>query len=399
MKKIDPSKYIYELPEEKIAKFPLARREDSKLLVYKNKKIIHDHFHAIENYLPENSTLFFNDTKVIPARLIFQRTTGAFIEIFLLEPVYPDKIMQQAMKSTSPVVWQCMIGNLKKWKPNETLEAQIRFEQQDILLKAELMDRNNLWVQLSWQPLGLSFSEIISAAGKIPLPPYLKREVDTEDKDRYQTVYSHVEGAVAAPTAGLHFTPEILQQLKERGNRISNLTLHVSAGTFQPIKTNSVQEHPMHSEQILVKRENLEEILNAKSVISVGTTSMRTLESLYWYGTALCSDPGLDFNVSKLQPYERHQKPIVLQTAIEAILKKMQEDRSDTLVGNTEIFIFPGYDFKVCDGLITNYHLPGSTLILLIAAFVGENWKNIYQQALENNYRFLSYGDSSFLIP
>ena len=397
MTKLNPGDYTYHLPEERIAKFPLENRADSKLLVYKDHEIDHLHFRDLASQIPSGSTLFFNETRVIPARLIMQRETGAQIEIFLLEPVLPSRIMLEVMASKHTVSWNCMIGNLKKWKDNEVLRLQLSDAGNEINLSAELIDRETRTVKLTWDNENMAFSDIITLTGKIPLPPYIRRDVQESDRERYQTVYSKTEGAVAAPTAGLHFTPEILDQLSANNVELSHLTLHVSAGTFQPIKVDDAMEHPMHSEQIVVYRENLLALKRAKKVFAVGTTSMRTLESLFWYGQMLCNDPMADFSIPKLFPYKQEEVHS-LDAVIDALIRKMDQHETDTLVGDTEIFIFPGYEFRVCDALITNYHLPGSTLILLVAAFTGQDWRKIYESALENDYRFLSYGDSSLLF-
>ncbi len=380
---IDLKDYHYSLTEEKIAKFPLKDRASSKLLVYEKGEIDHKHFLDLGEYLSHNTLLVFNDTKVIPARIIFQRATGARIEVFLLEPCNPSNY-EQSMSAKGRCSWHCMIGNAKRWKDDE-------LEVPEISLRAT---RNQNEVTFTWES-ELTFSEILEKAGRIPLPPYINREVDEADKATYQTVYSKHEGAVAAPTAGLHFTDELLDSLKANGVKEDFLTLHVSAGTFQPIKADSVEEHPMHREQIIVTRQNVENLLVAETVIPVGTTSMRTLESLYWYGVRLLNGKD-DFFIPKLYPYENKNPPTRVES-LQAVLKHLEKIGSDHLIGHTEIFIFPGYQFKICKGLITNFHLPGSTLILLVAALIGEDWRRVYDMALSNNYRFLSYGDSSFL--
>lgn len=382
---IDLKDYHYSLPEEKIAKFPLKDRSSSKLLVYQSGDITHRQFKHLGEYLPDESLLVFNDTKVIPARIIFQRPTGARIEVFLLEPLEPANY-EQNMSAQGECTWHCMIGNAKRWKDDELVVPEIG-------LRAT---RNESQVNLRWDN-SLSFSEILEKAGKIPLPPYINREVDEADKDTYQTVYSKHEGAVAAPTAGLHFTDELLESLKNKGVQEDFLTLHVSAGTFQPIKADKVQEHRMHREQIIVTKSNVQNLLTSGTVIPVGTTSMRTLESLYWYGVKLING-STDFFIPKLFPYQHETVPS-RDESLKAVFDFMESSKTDHLIGHTEIFIFPGYDFKICRGLITNFHLPGSTLILLVAALIGSDWKEVYNEALTNDYRFLSYGDSSLLVP
>ena len=394
---ISLSEYKYDLPEEKIAKFPLSKRDSSKLLVYKSEIIEHTSFSRVVDYLPEGTSLFFNDTRVIPARLHFKKDTGAHIEIFLLEPLVPTRDVAQAMLVKASSEWKCMVGNFKKWKSDQTLTLELPIEENTLRLQAHIVDRENQVIGFSWEG-DHSFVEIIQAAGKIPLPPYINRDVDESDKERYQTVYSHHEGAVAAPTAGLHFSDEVLSALRSKNIALNYLTLHVSAGTFQPVKEENVLHHAMHSEQVVVTLENITSIISNPNVVAVGTTSMRTLESLYWYGVKLLRQEDAAFTIEKLFPYTLDSEELpTAQKSFGAIKAYMERHNLTTISGHTEIFIFPGYDFKVCRGLITNYHLPGSTLILLVAAFIGQSWRKVYQEALDNEYRFLSYGDSSLL--
>jgi S-adenosylmethionine:tRNA ribosyltransferase-isomerase len=381
---IDLKDYEYSLPEENIAKFPLTDRSASKLLFYQKGTIRHQVFGDIVDVLPENSLLVFNDTRVIPARLIFHRESGARIEVFLLEPLSPTSY-EQAMRAFTQCTWKCMIGNAKRWK-NEKLHHPSG-------LSAQRVDDI---VTFTWDS-GQSFSEILDSAGSVPLPPYIGRTADEHDKETYQTVYSKYEGAVAAPTAGLHFTKELLAQLPSRNISMDFVTLHVSAGTFQPIKASNVMEHPMHREQVIVSLENVESLLKAERVIAVGTTSMRTLESLYWFGVKLL-EGNEDFFIEKEFAY-CERTPISFTESLTAVKDYLIRTNQQKLAGHTEIFIYPGYEFRVCKGLITNFHLPGSTLILLVAAFIGKDWKRIYDEALKNHYRFLSYGDSSVLFP
>lgn len=396
--------YDYPLPNERIAKHPLAQRDQSKLLVYRQGSIQDQHFYHLPDFLPPNSCLCFNNTQVIPARLFFRKPTteqgqGALIEILLLHPVKPSPVMSEAMNTKEAVVWECMIGNLRKWKTGQVLEQSLDYTDSKIILQADLVDVAQQLVRLTWD-VDISFSEVVEAAGRIPLPPYLNRESTDEDRERYQTVYSQTPGAVAAPTAGLHFTDTVLDELQQRGVTFNELTLHVGAGTFQPIKARNIQQHNMHSEQMVVSRKNIEKLLTPdQMIVAVGTTSMRTLESLYWYGVRLTKEPDADFQIPKLFPFHSKDFSISLSESMNQVLKRMDCLKTDTLVGETEIFIFPSYQFRVCQGLITNFHLPKSTLILLIAAFVGEDWRKIYQHALDNEYRFLSYGDSSLLLP
>ncbi len=394
---VDLTQYIYDLPHEKIAFEGTEKRENSKLLSYKNGDI-HDYtFSNIVDLIPSKSTLVFNNTKVIPARLFMQKSTGATIELFLLKPATQE--ISKALEATQKSTWQCMIGNLKKWKEGETLKCLLTIENQEVELIATLLDRENKIVEFAWKNEQISFAQLIESLGNTPLPPYIKRAVKESDKQRYQTVYSKIDGAVAAPTAGLHFTDGILKELAKKGVKQEHLTLHVGAGTFMPIKSASVQEHPMHNETMIVPVSLIKSISSSELIISVGTTSMRTLESLYWYGVKLIKNPSAPFKIEKLAPYQNDPQLPSKQEALEAILRYAKNNELDYINGSTEIFIFPGYKFKVCDGLITNFHQPESTLILLVAAFIGDNWKNVYQHALSNHYRFLSFGDSSLLFP
>lgn len=389
-------KYLYDLPDEKIAKHPLANREDSKLLYYKNSTISHCSFKEVASLIPKDSLLFLNNTKVIAARLFFHKDTGAQIEVFLTEPILPHTEFQKALKAKNKCTWKCMIGNLKKWKDENVLSLQLN---ESLTIEARLANREENLVEFSWAG-EQEFLEIVEAAGHVPLPPYLNREEEAEDKERYQTVFSELEGAVAAPTAGLHFTEDILSDLQARGISQDRLTLHVSAGTFRPIKDLDFKNHNMHNERIIVNRSNVENILASKGpIIPVGTTALRTLESLYWFGVKLTKNPEARFFVEKNDPYENKLQGVSLQNAMEALLLKMDNAEQFEIKGETEIFIYPGYEFKVAQGLFTNFHMPGSTLVLLVAAFVGEDWKGIYQEALNNDYRFLSYGDTSLLLP
>lgn len=385
--------FSYELPDHRIAKYPLPERDQSKLLVYKGGEIVHSRFFKIDKYLPPHSTLYFNDTKVIPARLHFQKDTGAIIEIFLLTPVAPSTLLQQAMIVTHYTQWQCTIGNLKRWPDGTTLIKTVG----EMTIHATLIDRVAGIVELRWTPKSLTFSEMITTAGNVPLPPYLHREAEESDKQTYQTIYSRNEGAVAAPTAGLHFTTHVLNSLLKNGHQLQHLTLHVSAGTFQPVKAENAADHTMHHEQMVITKENVESLLNATVKVAVGTTALRTLESLYWYGVKLKSDPEAPFRITQYDPNQLAQT-ITFQDSIQEVLKLFTRLKTDKISGETAIYIMPGYNFKVVDALITNFHQPASTLILLIAAFVGSDWRAIYDSALKMDYRFLSYGDSSFLF-
>jgi S-adenosylmethionine:tRNA ribosyltransferase-isomerase len=395
---IDLRDYEYTLPDDRIAKFPLEKRDASKLMEYKQGEIKHFNFFDLPQLLPENSLLVYNDTKVIPARLIFQRETGAKIEIFLLQPIAPTTVIPEIMLAKHPVSWETMIGNAKKWKDGEILKGQVKVQGEEVVLSARLLDRETKKVEFSWNHPGVAFVDLVEASGEVPLPPYLNRKPNEEDKSRYQTVYSKKEGAVAAPTAGLHFTQEVFDNLRSKGVKEAQVTLHVSAGTFQPIKAKNIMDHPMHSEQIQVTKETVQALLeNQGKVIAVGTTSVRTLESLFWLGVKILESKGKDFSIPKLFPYENRTVLPSRKDALQAILLEMEKNGIDSVLGNTEIFIFPGYRFQMIEGLITNFHQPGSTLILLIASILAENWKKVYQEALDKGYRFLSYGDSSLL--
>jgi S-adenosylmethionine:tRNA ribosyltransferase-isomerase len=396
--KIDLKEFEYTLPEERIAKFPLEKRDASQLLHCQNGEIDHYHFYDLPDLLPEDTLLVYNNTKVIPARLIFQRETGAKIEIFLLQPVAPTSVIPEIMLAKHPVTWETMIGNAKKWKDGEVLKGRIEVSGKEVVLSARIVNRESKQVEFTWENYEVAFVDLVEASGEVPLPPYLNRKPTVEDKSRYQTVYSKKEGAVAAPTAGLHFTEDVFESLRKKGIQEAEVTLHVSAGTFQPIKVENVLEHPMHSEQMEIKRETVEKLLShSGKIVAVGTTSVRTLESLFWYGVKLIERKGSDFQIEKLYPYASHHHVASREQSLQAIIEEMNIRATDTIMGTTEIFIFPGYRFQLVDGLITNFHQPGSTLILLISAILGGNWKKIYEEALANNYRFLSYGDSSLL--
>lgn len=389
---IDINHYKYDLPADRIALHPLAERDHSNLLVYREGNIAHDRFHQLSHHLPENSILFFNNTKVIPARLHFVKDTGALIEIFLLHPIAPSPIVALAMEATSQAQWQVVIGNAKRWN-GQTLTR----DSGTTILNVNLIDREQSIVSFDWEPREKTFAEVISSLGVTPLPPYLKREVEASDRERYQTIYSKHDGAVAAPTAGLHFTDRVFKSLSEKKIQTDFVTLHVSAGTFQPVKVENAWEHVMHQEQIHITKANVLNLLQRdRTIVAVGTTSLRTLESLYWYGVKLETDPAAEFFIGQRDPYV-DSKAVPREKAFENVWKKMERDGVDTIQGETAIYLIPGYRFQTADALITNFHQPGSTLMLLIAAFIGEDWRKVYQQAMDNNYRFLSYGDSSLL--
>lgn len=388
--------YTYDLPEKRIAKFPLALRESSKLLIYREGEIQEKHFMDVREILQSGQTLIFNNTKVIHARIFFQKATGALIEIFCLEPWNPVDYAQN-FAARNECEWSCMVGNLKKWKEG-IIECCFEHEGQRCVLRAEKLNQKNgeVIVHFSWNN-GLSFSEVLEECGRIPIPPYLNRESEDSDEIRYQTVYSREEGSVAAPTAGLHFTREILQDLKDKGVHIEELTLHVGAGTFRPVKAETIGGHDMHTEHLIIPRQLVECLRNkTKEVVAVGTTSVRTLESLYWMGVKRLMGDEEFFAVGQWDAYmlPNHYS---LKEAMEALLDWFDVTKRDILKAKTTIIIVPGYQFHVLDAMFTNFHQPQSTLLLLVGAAVGEDWHRIYDYALKHDFRFLSYGDSSFL--
>ena len=397
VKQINISDYNYELPDERIAKFPLEKRDLSKLLTYTSGTVSTNVFSSLPEILPAGSCLVFNNTRVIQARLEFFKATGSRIEIFCLEPHSPAAY-EQSFSSTESCVWKCMVGNLKKWK-GEVLCKQVLVGAEQLVLQAERLETsgNTSLIKFSWNT-GCSFSEILDALGELPIPPYLNRKTQESDKTTYQTVYSKIKGSVAAPTAGLHFTPEVISALHGKGMKTMELTLHVGAGTFQPVKAEEIGGHAMHAEKIEVSREFIENLIqNLGHIVAVGTTSVRTLESLYYLGVQLHSGD-TKLLVNQWEPYEA-DKVLTSREALEAILNYMHETQSNILYATTQIMIVPGYKFNIVNILITNFHQPKSTLLLLLAAFVGEKWRELYSYALENDYRFLSYGDSSVLMP
>ena len=394
--------FTYSLPEDRIAKYPLAERDASTLLIYKDGNINEDIYRNIADHIPSNPLLVFNDTKVVEARLLFQKSTGGIIEIFCLEPheQYPD--ITTAMLQHEKVLWHCLIGGASKWKHGQLLEKKINYNSKDIVLNTRYIEKtgDSFIVELSWNDLSLSFAEVLHLFGAIPLPPYIKREAEISDAERYQTVYAHYEGSVAAPTAGLHFTEAVFKKLKEKNIQRDFVTLHVGAGTFKPVKTEVMKDHEMHAEYFTVSKsliQNLIDHLN-KNIIAVGTTSLRTLESLYWLGVKQSTvDSQQSMEITQWEVYDHKEKMISTKEALENLIKWMNEKDLDNLTAKTQIIIVPGYQFKIVNGLITNFHQPQSTLLLLVAAFIGKNWKDVYDYALENNFRFLSYGDGSLL--
>ncbi len=391
--------YNYDLPNERIAKYPLERRDSSKLLRYEDGNVSECVFRDIPSLLPAGSLMIFNDTKVVPARLHFQRETGAHIEIFCLEPVDPPEY-NTAFAATSRCRWKCVIGNAKRWK-NDTLSLYNPHSDAVVAamgLRADLVERNGETgvVEFSWQD-GNPFSRVLEICGTVPIPPYLNRETEAIDTERYQTLYARVRGSVAAPTAGLHFTDEVLEAISAKGIGRENVCLHVGAGTFLPVKSSDVAEHPMHREPFVVSLSLLKRIRDNKSkLIAVGTTSVRTLESLYYVGVS-CIENGEPQDVGQWVPYER-EYTYSLKESLDAIIAYLQSHGLEELKVGTRIIIVPGFRFRLVDILVTNFHQPESTLILLVSAFVGGDWRRIYDYALANGFRFLSYGDSSLLF-
>ena len=395
VKQINISDYNYELPDERIAKFPLEKRDSSKLLTYVSGSVSTNVFSSLPEILPANSCLVFNNTRVIQARLEFFKSTGSRIEIFCLEPQEPSSY-ELSLSSTQSCVWKCMIGNLKKWK-GEVLKKEVGAD--NLVLEAERLETNGntSYIKFSWNN-GVAFAEVLDLLGELPIPPYLNRKTQESDKTTYQTVYSKVKGSVAAPTAGLHFTPEVISALHDKGIKTMELTLHVGAGTFQPVKAEEIGGHAMHAEKIEVSKEFIQNLIeNLGNVVAVGTTSVRTLESLYYLGVQL-HNGDTSLLVNQWEPYES-EKVLSAREALEVILNYMEKTQSNILYATTQIMIVPGYKFNIVNVLITNFHQPKSTLLLLLAAFVGEKWRELYEYALNNDYRFLSYGDSSVLIP
>ena len=388
--------YDYPLPDECIARYPLEQRDHSKLLCLKGDTISEHHFYDLPALLPSQAMLVFNDTRVIHARLLFHKETGAQIEVFCLEPY--QMAVSEAFEQRERCSWLCFIGNNKKWKEGPlTLQFSILNSQFSIQATRREAIGNAWVVDFSWTG-GLSFAEVIEAAGVIPLPPYLGREAEESDSTRYQTVYAHYDGSVAAPTAGLHFTPALIEQLRTQGIDTEYVTLHVGAGTFKPVNTPTIGEHEMHTEHIVVERSLLEKLLHrSRPLIAVGTTSVRTLESLYWFGVHLASQPDLPaMHINQWDPYTL--SPVTAVEALENILRHLDRQHSDTLVGETQLMIAPGYTYRIVDGLVTNFHQPKSTLLLLVSALIGDRWRECYRYALDHGFRFLSYGDSCLFL-
>lgn len=392
--------FQYTLPPERIARFPLEKRDESFLLVYQGGKIDHAIFRDLCGFLNNNDLLVFNETKVVHARLRFQRKSGARIEIFCLSPHDPPEYNISFAKEGS-VVWKCLAGNVKKWK-EEYLEKVGMVDGISVSLRArmELREGNSLIVRFEWDPGTVQFSRIIESFGEIPIPPYLEREAIPEDNGNYQTIYSRVEGSVAAPTAGLHFTEELLSELQKLGVGSAFINLHVGAGTFVPVKAEDARDHLMHTEEFHIDRRTLVQLTEGRRCIAVGTTSCRSLESAYWLGVKLLAGKGIS-NSMHLDQWEAYHLPqnIPAKESFRTLIKNLNQNESGQLKATTSLMIVPGYRFRVVEGMITNFHQPGSTLLMLVSAFIGEDWKGIYDYALHKGFRFLSYGDSSLLIP
>lgn len=394
--------HTYSLPEDRIAKYPLAERDASKLLIYKEGIIAEDVYRNITDHIPLNSLLVFNDTKVVEARLLFQKSTGGVIEIFCFEPheQYPD--ITTAMMQHEKVLWHCLIGGASKWKHGQILGKKITYNSSELVLNARYIEKSgdSFVVELSWNDSSLSFAEVLHLFGAIPLPPYIKREAEKSDSERYQTVYAHYEGSVAAPTAGLHFTKSVFKSLQEKNIDKVFVTLHVGAGTFKPVKSETMQDHEMHAEYFTVSRSLIQNLIDHldKNIIAVGTTSLRTLESLYWLGTKMENEKWrAEKKIYQWEVYDHKEKMISSKESLLNLIRWMEKNKMEHFTAKTQIIIAPGYEFKIVKGLVTNFHQPQSTLLLLVAAFIGKDWRSVYDYALQKDFRFLSYGDGSLL--
>lgn len=404
VKNINIADFDYPLPEERIAKYPLAERDASKLLVMRGDDIQEDRFSNIGRHLPQNSLLVLNETKVVRARLQFVKDSGAAIEIFCLEPVSCNGDYQLVFASGSPVEWRCLVGNSRRWKSGE-LSMPLRTNGKEVTLKAERVERNDAYslIRFSWEPEEISFAEVLESAGEIPLPPYLHREAEPSDRERYQTVFAKNEGSVAAPTASLHLTKPLIAKLKEEGHEFDEVTLHVGAGTFRPVASDTIGEHEMHSESIIIRKEFIENLLHNidRTIIPVGTTSMRTIESLYWIGVMMI-EQGLEernIHVNQWFPYQDREHLPTAEESLMATLKYLETHNLDVLHATTALMIAPSCPIMLSKALITNFHQPKSTLLLLVCALIGKRWEKAYAYALAHGFRFLSYGDSCLFIP
>ena len=401
-KHIKISEFNYPLPDERIAKFPLSNRDESKLLVYRQGEVSEDRFTSLPDYLEPGEMMVFNNTKVIQARLHFRKETGALIEVFCLEPIAPNDYVL-SFQQTKKCSWLCMVGNLKKWKEG-TLKREVEVKGKTITLSATRGECRGTshWIDFEWDDVSLTFADVLEAVGELPIPPYLNRETQESDKQTYQTVYSKIKGSVAAPTAGLHFTERVLKALDEKGIDREELTLHVGAGTFKPVKSEEIEGHEMHTEYISVNKDTIEKLIaHGGKTIAVGTTSVRTLESLYYIGILIHLNPEAnqeELHVKQWMPYEPHPALTPVES-LQNILDYLNRNNMEALHTSTQIIIAPGYEYKIVKKIVTNFHQPQSTLLLLVSAFVKGDWKKIYDYALSHDFRFLSYGDSSLLIP
>ncbi len=403
-KNLSIADFTYNLPTERIAKYPFEDRDSSKLLVYKSGKISTSTYQSLDQFLPEDTLLMFNNTKVVEARLLFQKPTGGVIEIFCLEPGDEYADITSAMLQKASVRWKCLVGGASKWKHGMRLQKVITTKEGEIMLKASIVGRlgDSFIIELSWQPEDRSFADVLHIAGFIPLPPYLHRDVEEDDKNTYQTIYAKYDGSVAAPTAGLHFTNTVFEKLAAKNIQKEFVTLHVGAGTFKPVKAETMDKHEMHAEFMDVSAEAIQNLIDYcnKTVVAVGTTSLRTIESLYWIGVKVITEPEIkidQISIDQWEPYKSEWVQIKTEDALKSLLAWMQKRGLKRIITKTQILIAPGYELKVARGIITNFHQPQSTLLLLIAAIVGEAWRDLYSYALENDFRFLSYGDGCLL--
>ena len=399
VKQISIKDFTYDLPDERIAKFPVDPRDSSQLLLYRNGEISRSQFRYLPDFLPENSLLVYNNTKVIRARMFFRKETGAQIEIFCLEPLSPADYAQN-FQAQGSCEWLCLVGNLKKWKGGQ-LSRRLMVDGREVVFSAEHIgvEDKAQRIRFSWTPAEVRFGDLLEDAGQIPIPPYLNRESQKSDERSYQTVYSRIEGSVAAPTAGLHFTPAVLQSIDDKQIKRQEVTLHVSASTFQPVKSEQMDGHPMHLEFISADEALIRDLMAYEGrITAVGTTSVRTLESLYWFGVHLLETKFAEsaWTLDQWYPYQSHSE-YSMQEALQAILDDLQQRGENVFTASTRLLIAPGYTFRVVSDIITNFHQPQSTLLLLVSAYVGEDWRKIYDYALQNDFRFLSYGDSSLL--
>jgi S-adenosylmethionine:tRNA ribosyltransferase-isomerase len=397
--------FTYPLPDEKVAKYPLENRDASKLLLYRNGVISDTLFNHIAEHIPPGALLVFNNSKVVEARLLFKKESGGVIEIFALEPHEQYADITTAMNTTGSILYKCLVGGAGKWKRGMVLTKNVHHHSNSIAIEATIKERRSdcFVIELSWTPASLSFAEILHAAGQIPIPPYLHRDADNIDTERYQTIYAEADGSVAAPTAGLHFTPAVMQSLAEKNISQEYVTLHVGAGTFMPVKSATMQDHSMHAEFIDVSIGFIKKLITQHTIIAVGTTSLRTIESLYWMGVKTFRNPAIALRETSIQQWDAYETPSVenmvdKQTALQSLVHWLERNNLNRLIIKTQILIAPGYSFKIADALITNFHQPQSTLLLLVSALIGDDWKKVYDYALENDFRFLSYGDSSLLF-